>query len=207
MTPALPVLASCRLAQTEGGNETCQMGRSGRGEFRARTYGTGNPRRRRGRALCAGDLGPRKGQGISGLLPGLKVHASYEALLSDPEVEAVYIPLPNHLHIDWSLKALAAGKHVLCEKPIALRAGEIDPLIAARDRSGLFATEAFMIVQHPQWQRAREWLEAGEIGQLRHVDAQFSFALPIPATSATGPRPAAAACPTSASTPSARPAG
>lgn len=126
-------------------------------------------------ALATSD--PEKAKGFKVFCPGLKVHSSYEALLSDPEVEAVYIPLPNHLHIEWSLKALAAGKHVLCEKPIALRAGEIDALIAARDRTGLFATEAFMIVQHPQWQRAKEWLAAGEIGQLRHVDAQFSFCL------------------------------
>ncbi len=118
-----------------------------------------------------------KSNGFRAFCPGLKVHSSYEALLADPEVEAVYIPLPNHLHIEWSQKALAAGKHVLCEKPIALRAAEIDTLIDARDRAGLFATEAFMIVQHPQWQRARAWLEAGEIGQLRHVDAQFSFHL------------------------------
>lgn len=118
-----------------------------------------------------------KANGFRAFCPGLKVHSSYEALLADPEVEAVYIPLPNHLHIEWSQKALAAGKHVLCEKPIALRASEIDTLIDARDQSGLFATEAFMIVQHPQWQRARAWLEAGEIGALRHVDAQFSFHL------------------------------
>ncbi len=118
-----------------------------------------------------------KASGFQAFCPGLEVHSSYEGLLADPEVEAVYIPLPNHLHIEWALKALAAGKHVLCEKPIAMRAPEIDALIDARDRSGLFATEAFMIVQHPQWQRAKAWLEAGEIGQLRHVDAQFTFCL------------------------------
>jgi predicted dehydrogenase len=109
--------------------------------------------------------------------PAARFVPGYEALLADPEIEAVYIPLPNHLHVEWTLKALAAGKHVLTEKPIAMQADEIDALIAARDRSGLLATEAYMIVHHPQWQRAKAWLEAGEIGTLRHVDAQFSFCL------------------------------
>ncbi len=118
-----------------------------------------------------------KAKGFSAFCPGLKVHSSYEDLLADPAIDAVYIPLPNHLHVEWTLKALAAGKHVLTEKPIALQADQIDTLIAARDASGLLAAEAYMIVHHPQWIRAKEWLEAGEIGQLRHVDAQFSFNL------------------------------
>jgi len=109
--------------------------------------------------------------------PDLKLHGTYEALLADPEVEAVYIPLPNHLHVEWTKKALAAGKHVLTEKPVALKAEEIDGLIAARDQSGLFATEAYMIVHHPQWQRARELVRAGAIGRVLHADAAFSFDL------------------------------
>lgn len=109
--------------------------------------------------------------------PDVKLHATYEALLADPGVEAVYIPLPNHLHVEWTKKALAAGKHVLTEKPIALRAGEIDGLIAARDHSGLFATEAYMIVHHPQWQRARALVRSGAIGRVLHADAAFSFNL------------------------------
>ena len=120
---------------------------------------------------------PEKSKGFSAFCPGLKVHSSYEALLADPMIDVVYIPLPNHLHLEWTLKALAAGKHVLTEKPIALKAAEIDQIIAARDASGLLAAEAYMIVHHPQWQRAKAWLEAGEIGQLRHVDAAFSFHL------------------------------
>ena len=120
---------------------------------------------------------PEKAAGFTAFAPNLKIHSSYEALLADPAIEAVYIPLPNHLHVEWTLKALAAGKHVLTEKPIALRADEIDQIIAARDASGLLAAEAYMIVHHPQWQRAKQWLEAGEIGQLRHVDAAFSFHL------------------------------
>lgn len=107
--------------------------------------------------------------------PGLRVHSGYDALLDDPSIDAVYIPLPNHLHVEWTLKALAKGKHVLCEKPIAMQASDIDRIIAARDASGLLAAEAFMIVHHPQWLRAREWLRAGEIGPVLHADAAFSY--------------------------------
>ena len=126
-------------------------------------------------ALATSD--PEKARPFNAFRPGLQVHDSYDALLADPGIDAVYVPLPNHLHVEWTLKALAAGKHVLTEKPIALHATEIDRIIAARDASGLLAAEAYMIVFHPQWQRAREWLEAGEIGTLRHVDVAFSFCL------------------------------
>ncbi len=115
------------------------------------------------------------------LVPGLRVHDSYEALLADPDIDAVYIPLPNHLHIDWSLRALAAGKQVLCEKPLALRADQIDPLIAARDASGLLCVEGFMVCHHPQWLRVRQLLADGAIGRLVHVAAAFSFNNPDPA--------------------------
>jgi predicted dehydrogenase len=120
---------------------------------------------------------PAKAAPFQAFCPDLRIHASYDALLADPAIDAVYIPLPNHLHVEWTLKALAAGKHVLTEKPIAMRADEIDQIIAARDASGLLVAEAYMIVHHPQWQRAKEWLAAGEIGTLRHVDAAFSYNL------------------------------
>jgi predicted dehydrogenase len=107
--------------------------------------------------------------------PDLKIHNSYETLLADPEIEAVYIPLPNQLHVEWTKKALQAGKHVLTEKPIALRASEIDELIALRDETGLLAAEAYMIVHHPQWQRAKALLLEGAIGDLLHVDGFFSY--------------------------------
>ncbi|MFM2391217.1 MAG: hypothetical protein RLZZ437_2772 [Pseudomonadota bacterium] len=126
-------------------------------------------------ALATSD--PAKAAGFQAFCPGLRLHASYDALLADPAIDAVYIPLPNHLHVEWTLKALAAGKHVLTEKPIAMQAAEIDQIIAARDRTGLLAAEAYMIVHHPQWQRAKAFLEAGEIGTLRHVDAAFSYNL------------------------------
>lgn len=126
-------------------------------------------------ALATSD--PAKAAGFSAFCPGLTVHPDYDALLADPTIDAVYVPLPNHLHLDWTLKCLAAGKHVLTEKPIAMRAEEIDRIIAARDRSGLLAAEAYMIVHHPQWLRAREWFQAGEIGDLVHADVAFSFNL------------------------------
>jgi predicted dehydrogenase len=107
--------------------------------------------------------------------PGITVHSGYDALLADPDVDAVYIPLPNHLHLEWSLKAIAAGKHVLCEKPMTLHADEFDQLIAARDASGLHVAEAYMIVHHPQFIRARELVQDGAIGKLLHVDACFSY--------------------------------
>ncbi len=109
--------------------------------------------------------------------PGLRVHTDYDALLADPDVDAIYIPLPNHLHVEWSKRALEAGKHVLCEKPIALRASEIDELIALRERSGLLVAEAYMIVHHPQWQHAKSLYESGAIGELRLVDSVFSYHL------------------------------
>jgi predicted dehydrogenase len=101
-------------------------------------------------------------------------HASYEALLADPEIEAVYVPLPNHLHVEWSVRALEAGKHVLCEKPVAMNAAEVAPLIEARDRTGLLVEEAFMVRDHPQWARLRELIDAGRIGELRNVQLSYS---------------------------------
>ncbi len=129
-------------------------------------------------ALATSD--PAKAEGFRAFCPGIAVHSSYDALLADPTIDAVYIPLPNHLHVEWTLKTLAAGKHVLTEKPIAMKAREIDQIIAARDRTGLLAAEGYMIVHHPQWQRAKEWLAAGEIGTLVHADVAFSFNLTDP---------------------------
>ena len=118
---------------------------------------------------------PDKAARFQEFCPGLKLHVSYDALLADPEVEAVYIPLPNHLHVLWTLKALAAGKHVLTEKPIALHAHEVDQIMHARDAAGKLAAEAFMIVFHPQWRRAKQLVEEGAIGRVLHVDAAFSY--------------------------------
>lgn len=109
------------------------------------------------------------------ITPGIEVFEDYDALLGSDNVDAIYIPLPNHLHVGWTLKALTAGKHVLCEKPIALKADQFEQLIEARDASGKCAAEALMIAHHPQFQRAAELVQGGAIGSLRHVDAVFSF--------------------------------
>lgn len=118
---------------------------------------------------------PQKAEGFRDFAPGIMVFSDYDALLADPEIDAVYIPLPNHLHVPWAIKALDAGKHVLVEKPLALRAADFDQVIAARDRSGKLAAEAFMITHHPQFERARDLLQEGAIGRLVHVDAVFSY--------------------------------
>src|SRR5260370_13998631 len=104
-----------------------------------------------------------------------KAYGSYETLLADPEIEAIYIPLPNHLHVPWSIRAAEAGKHVLCEKPIALSIAECRTLIEARDRTGVKIGEAFMVRTHPQWLRAREIVRSGLLGDLRALLAAFSY--------------------------------
>jgi predicted dehydrogenase len=109
-----------------------------------------------------------------------KAYGSYEELLADREIEAVYNPLPNHLHVPWSIKAAEAGKHVLCEKPIALDAKEAEQLVAARNRTGKLITEAFMVRSHPQWLRARELVRQGKIGELRAVQGLFTYFLTDP---------------------------
>ncbi|MCL4675938.1 MAG: Gfo/Idh/MocA family oxidoreductase [Pararhodobacter sp.] len=118
---------------------------------------------------------PARAAAFAQFAPGLRVFGGYEALLADPQVDAVYIPLPNALHVGWTRRCLEAGKHVLCEKPLALRAAEIDGLIAARDASGLVAAEAFMVCHHPQWLRVKDLLAEGAIGELEHVEAAFCF--------------------------------
>ncbi|KRD50220.1 NAD-binding protein [Acidovorax sp. Root275] len=102
-----------------------------------------------------------------------QAYGSYEELLADPAIEAVYNPLPNHLHVPLTLQAAAAGKHVLCEKPVALSAAEAETLQTASAR--VHIEEAFMVRHHPQWRRARELVRAGRIGELRAVQVFFSY--------------------------------
>jgi predicted dehydrogenase len=104
-----------------------------------------------------------------------KAYGSYEELLADGEIEAVYNPLPNHLHVPWSIKAAEAGKHVLCEKPISLNAMEAYELLRVRDRTGVKIGEAFMVKTHPQWLRVRELARNGKIGQLKAISTIFSY--------------------------------
>src|ERR1700690_3130044 len=101
-------------------------------------------------ALASRDL--RKAEETARRLGIAKAYGSYEDLLADPEIEAVYIPLPNHLHVPWSIKAAEAGKHVLCEKPLSLSVAEAKTLLAVRDRMSVKMGEAFMVKTHPQWQ-------------------------------------------------------
>lgn len=100
---------------------------------------------------------------------------SYEEMLASDAIDGVYIPLPTAQHIEWSLKAAEAGKHVLCEKPIALAAGDIAPLIAARDVRGILVAEAFMVFYHPQWAKVRALIAEGAVGRLRHVQGSFAY--------------------------------
>jgi predicted dehydrogenase len=102
-------------------------------------------------------------------------YGDYQALLDDPEIEAVYNPLPNHLHVAWTVKALDAGKHVLCEKPIALYADEARAIIEARERSGKRVIEAFMVRHHPQWHRIRDLVRQGRIGTVGAIHSAFLF--------------------------------
>src|SRR5271156_2687718 len=104
----------------------------------------------------------------------VKAFGSYEELLADPDIEAVYNPLPNHLHVPWSIKAAEAGKHVLCEKPISLTAAEAISLLKARDRTGVKIEEAFMVRTHPQWRGVLDLIRSGRIGPVRSFVGCFS---------------------------------
>lgn len=102
-------------------------------------------------------------------------HGSYEALLGDPAVEAVYIPLPNHLHAEWTLRAAQAGKHVLCEKPLAMNADEAARIVKGCREAGVLLMEAFMYRLHPQWVRVRELVDSGRLGEVTAVQTFFSY--------------------------------
>jgi predicted dehydrogenase len=117
----------------------------------------------------------RKAQEAARELGIAKAYGSYEELLADEEIEAVYNPLPNHLHVPWTAKAAEAGKHVLCEKPIALNAEEARTLLEVRQRTGVKIGEAFMVKTHPQWLRTRELIRGGRIGELKAIVTIFSY--------------------------------
>src|SRR5437588_3066563 len=127
-------------------------------------------------AIASRDLARAKSAAAALNIP--RAYGSYEELLADPEIEAIYIPLPNHLHVPWSIKALEAGKHVLCEKPIAMTSAGAQKLAdAARQYPHLKVMEAFMYRFHPQWQQARQMVNEGKIGELRTVQSFFSYYL------------------------------
>ncbi len=118
----------------------------------------------------------KKAQAVANQLGFARAYGSYEELLADPTIEAVYIPLPNHLHVPWSARALVAGKHVLCEKPIGLTAAEGQELLnVAKKYAHLKVMEAFMYRHHPQWRRAQQIVAKGGIGELRTIQSFFSY--------------------------------
>ena len=104
-----------------------------------------------------------------------KAYGSYEELLADPEIDAIYNPLPNHLHVPWTIKAAKSGKHVMCEKPIALNAEEASQLLEIQKDTGVLIVEAFMVRDNPQWHWVQEQVKCGEIGELRAIQSAFSY--------------------------------
>ena len=127
-------------------------------------------------AIASRDLA--KAQAAATELGIARAYGSYEELLADPEIEAIYNPLPNHLHVPWTIRAAEAGKHVLCEKPIALSASEARQLLDVCARTGMQIGEAFMVRNHPQWLAVKELVASGRIGELRVVAGHFASARP-----------------------------
>ncbi|CAN5619393.1 Gfo/Idh/MocA family oxidoreductase [soil metagenome] len=124
--------------------------------------------------------GESKTDEIREIIPEAGLFEDYDSLVESNEVDAVYIPLPNSLHVDWTLKALEAGKHVLCEKPFSLDADGAEKAVEAARKSGLTIMEGFMFRLHPQTQRLKELIEEGAIGAVRQVVAQFGHLLDDP---------------------------
>jgi predicted dehydrogenase len=124
-------------------------------------------------AIASRDL--KKAEKAAETLGIPRAYGSYEALLEDAQVEAIYNPLPNHMHVPWSIKAVEAKKHVLCEKPVSLSVAEAKTLLAARDRAGVLVGEAFMVRTHPQWVRTLGLIRTGRIGELKAIIGAFSY--------------------------------
>lgn len=124
-------------------------------------------------AIASRDLS--KAQKVASSLGIPVAYGSYEELIGDPNIDAIYIPLPNEQHVPWTIKAAEAGKHVLCEKPISLTVAEAETLLAVRERTGVKIGEAFMVRSHPQWLRVKALIDEGRIGQLRAVMGCFSY--------------------------------
>jgi predicted dehydrogenase len=124
-------------------------------------------------AIASRDLA--RAREAAGALGIAKAYGSYEELIGDPDIDAIYNPLPNHLHVPWTIRAAEAGKHVLVEKPVALTAAEAEQLIAVRDRTGCRIQEAFMVRTHPQWLEARRIAGSGRLGEVRAIASFFSY--------------------------------
>jgi predicted dehydrogenase len=124
-------------------------------------------------AIASRDL--HKAEETARALGIAKAYGSYEELLADPQIEAIYNPLPNQLHVPWSIKAAEAGKHVLCEKPLSMTVAEARTLLAVQKRTRVIVGEAFMVRTHPQWLRTRELIASGRIGPVRSIQGFFSY--------------------------------
>ena len=125
-------------------------------------------------AICSRDA--QSARQIADELQIERAYGTYEELLADPDIDAIYNPLPNHLHVDWSIKALQSGKHVLCEKPLGLNTADAQRLVdAAQAHPHLKVMEAFMYRFHPQWQLAKQLVDEGRIGKLHAVHSHFSY--------------------------------
>ena len=136
------------------------------------------PAMQRGQWSTVAAIGSRhlaKAQESARILGIPKAYGSYDELLADPDIDAIYNPLPNHLHVPWSIRAAEHGKHVLCEKPVALSAAEARTLLEVRDRTGVKIQEAFMVRTHPQWLTARDIVRSGRIGEVRSMVGYFSY--------------------------------
>jgi xylose dehydrogenase (NAD/NADP) len=128
-----------------------------------------------GRLLGIASRDPRKAKGWAARFDIPKVYADYAALVDDPDIDAVYIPLPNHLHGEWGVRAARAGKHILCEKPMAMNAAEVRTMTAAAAKAGVLLMEAFMYRFHPRMERALRLLASGAVGDVRSVRSVFTF--------------------------------
>ena len=132
-------------------------------------------RARRCRVVAIASREPGRARQVAEELAIPAAYGTYEELLGDPNVDAVYIPLPNHLHLEWTIKAIAAGKHVLCEKPLALNAADAARMVDAAEAAGLTLMEAFMYRLHPSWMAVRDLIAAGRIGRLMAIQSWFSY--------------------------------
>ena len=124
-------------------------------------------------ALASRDIA--KARAAAEALGIAKAYGSYEELLADPDIDIIYNPLPNHMHVEWTARAARAGKHVLCEKPIALDTKQAETLIAVQRETGKLISEGFMVRHHPQWRQAKAWIDSGRIGDLVSVQTAFCY--------------------------------
>jgi predicted dehydrogenase len=130
---------------------------------------------KRNRVVAVASREPNRAADYARELAIPTVHPSYEALLADPGVDAVYIPLPNHMHAEWAMAAARAKKHVLCEKPLAMNAAEAARMVAVAEQEDVILAEAFMYRLHPSWQKVREIVASGRIGRLSAVQSWFGY--------------------------------